>query len=141
MTQQEKQNLIKEIAGSVKGEMATFLVDARNSAVYSGKAVKEFYNHSSLETKEHFKLMEEKISNVIEEMQDIKGDMSEMKEKIMSRNEMKALLLELKSDIKKEADETYTSKVEFSNVKTLVYGGVGLALTAMGGAIINLIIK
>lgn len=45
------------------------------------------------------------------------------------------------SQINQKLDHNYVTKEEFAPVKTLVYGMVGLILTAVVGALITLVIR
>lgn len=45
------------------------------------------------------------------------------------------------TDINSKLDKSYVTKEEFAPVKTLVYGMVGLVLTAVAGALITLVLR
>lgn len=69
-------------------------------------------------------ILQQQMTNVIKSMDDLKDELG---------IKIDALAVRLESK--------YVTKEEFSPVKTLVYGGTGLALVALVGAILHQVIK
>jgi len=78
------------------------------------------------------------MENTEKEIAIIKEQQKTMSEKI---DDLTVLVKEEFGELKKDLKENYVLKVEFVNVKTVVYGLVSLILLSAGGALISLIIE
>lgn len=81
---------------------------------------------------------EVKLAVVVTQMESIKSDVSDLK------INTKADMMELKTAVKeltKTIDDSYVTKSEFAPVKAVVYGLVGLILTAVVIAVIYLVVQ
>ena len=79
---------------------------------------------ASLET------LDTKVQLLYQEMEHMNREMGEFKER--TQKDM--------TEVKKKLDEKFVSQVEFKPVKQLVYGLVGLVLTAVFAGLIGLVV-